>query len=424
MRTDRYGNTITTASDTARDAYVRGVDLLLSANDGADVAFREAIAADAAFALAHAALARSCQVAGKGADAGAAIDRAAELSIGLTDRERAHVTILEHLIKGRGGEAYKGVLAHVEEHPRDAVIVQLCAGVFGLIGFSGLAGREAEQLAFMHRLAPHYGDDWWFLSVYAFAQIEVGQRTAATATIERSLAANPRNAHGAHIRAHIYYEGGEAAAGLGYLEDWRAAYEKTAPLHCHISWHAAIWSLEQGHADRAFDIFEHDVLPGGAWGPPINVMTDAASFLMRAELAGAPVRDDLWQRVSDYASACFPNPGIAFADAHAALAHAMAGNGEALRRVITDAKGPAGDVVRSVGTAFEAAADARWDEVVAELTPVMADHERLGGSRAQRDLLEFTLANALLKSGRAEDARWLIQMRRPIHRTAHVIDGL
>ncbi len=51
-------------------------------------------------------------------------------------------------------------LAHSVEYPRDACVVQPCLGVFGLIGFRGKPEREAEHLAFVERLAPHYGDDW------------------------------------------------------------------------------------------------------------------------------------------------------------------------------------------------------------------------------------------------------------------------
>jgi hypothetical protein len=36
----------------------------------------------------------------------------------------------------------------VAEYPRDALITQTCASIFGLIGFSGKPGREAELLAY------------------------------------------------------------------------------------------------------------------------------------------------------------------------------------------------------------------------------------------------------------------------------------
>jgi hypothetical protein len=59
MLTDRYGNRLTSASSEARDAYVAAVDLLLSANPGAEQQFRRAIASDPGLAVAHAGLGRS-----------------------------------------------------------------------------------------------------------------------------------------------------------------------------------------------------------------------------------------------------------------------------------------------------------------------------------------------------------------------------
>src|SRR6187397_710820 len=69
MLQDRYGFALSTASPEARDAYVAGVDLSLSANHGAEEQFRRAIALDDGLAVAHAALARTLQVAGRIPDA-------------------------------------------------------------------------------------------------------------------------------------------------------------------------------------------------------------------------------------------------------------------------------------------------------------------------------------------------------------------
>lgn len=424
MLQDRYGNGLTTTSQAASDAYIDGVDRLIAANHGAEEAFRSAIAADDGFALGHAALARALQIQGRGGEAVAAIEAAEAASASASTREKSHVGVLGNLIRGNGAAAYAATLEHVGAYPRDAFIVQPCTGVFGLIGFSGQPGREAEQLAFLARLAPSYGDDWWFNSMLAFAQIEAGQTDAAVGTIEKALEGNPRSAHSAHVRAHVYYERGETQAGLAYIDKWREDYDKRAPLHCHVSWHVALWAMEQGDMDRAWEVIDADVMPGGAWGPPINVLTDAASFLFRAELAGAPRRDDLWHTVSSYAAKSFPNPGIAFADMHAALAHSMAGNSEALERIITDAKGPAKDLVSETGDAYRAFARQDWTGVIDHLTSVMPAHERLGGSRAQRDLLEFTMLNALLKSGRSEEAERLLRVRRPAKAGAHAVAGL
>jgi len=424
MLDDRYGNPLSTSSDTARDAYVAGLDRLLAAQPGVEQAFEAAIAADPDFALAHMALARTRQAMGRGEDSRTPMVAAQALADRLPAREAAHVDALSLLVSGQGPAAYKAIRAHLAEHPRDALVAQTCTGVFGMIGFSGQPGREAEQLAFTSALAPHYGDDWWFLGQHAFSQVEAGQTGPATATIERSLTINPRNAHGAHIRSHVYYEAGETAAGRAYLDDWRRGYEKAGQLHCHISWHVALWALEQSDVETMWRVYDTDVAPDAAWGPALNLITDSASLLFRAELAGVEVPAERWRHVSDHAARLFPAPGIAFADVHAALAHAMAGNGEALATIVADAKGPAGDVVRELAEAFGAMAAADWPQAVRHLSVTMTQHERIGGSRAQRDLVEYALLGALLRQGKADEARLLLSMRRPLKVGAHAVKGL
>ena len=424
MLQDHYDNPVSTRSETARDAYVRGVDEFLAAGPGGESAFREAIAADEGFALAHLALARQLQMLARGTEMKDALAQAKELAVGVTVRERSHVNALGLLLEGRGPEAYKAIRSHCDLYPRDVMIVQTCIGVFGLIGFSGQPGREAEQLAFTSTLLRHYGDDWWFLGGHAFAQVEAGQVAKAAETVERSLAQRPRNANSTHYKAHIHYEAGESTAGLAYMAEWRKDYAKEALLHCHVSWHEALWALEQDDLDRMWAVVDTDVLPGAAWGPPINVISDSASILYRAELAGVEVPRERWKSVSDYAAKMLPNTGIAFADVHAALAHAMAGDTERLRKIISDAKGPAGDLVSTLAKAFGAVAGEAWAEAAGQFSRTLSDHARIGGSRAQRDLIEFGLLACLLKQGKSEQAEFLLETRRPVWADRPAIAGL
>jgi tetratricopeptide (TPR) repeat protein len=412
MLEDRYGFALTTASAAARDAYVAGVDLSLSANHGAEEAFRRAIACDDGLAVAHVALARTLQVRHRPAEARAAAARARELAASLSARERSHVNALATVVDGGSVKGLAAVKEHLATYPRDAMVLAPCTGVFGLIGFSGREGREAELLGMLEPLAPVYGEDWWFTSALAFAQVEVGDITSAEATIERSLRLYPRNANGAHIRAHVYYEAGERAAGLAYLAEWWKDYAKESLLHCHISWHIALWQMALGRTQEAWDFYAAHLHPGVSTGPPINTLSDGASFLLRAEMAGEARRPELWRELSRYATQWFPSPGIAFADVHAALAHAFAGDTAALATIIERAKGPAADVVAPLGRAFAAFARADWAAAASDLQATLTSHERIGGSRAQRDLIEYALVVCLLRSGRTEEARSLLQARR------------
>jgi tetratricopeptide (TPR) repeat protein len=419
MLTDRYGLPVSTASATARDAYVEGCDLILSGNPGAETAFGGAIAADPNFALAHAAKARAHQIRGEPAVAGQAIDAANALPADLPAREASHLAFHDLVLKGRGDEAVVAAKEHLKTWPRDAMVLAPCSSVFGLIGFSGRAGREREQVELLASVAPDYGDDWWFTAQYAFALAETGQRDAARPMIERAMAANPRNAHGTHIRAHVYYEDGEQEASRAYLKAWLPTYSREGQLFCHISWHLALCELEAGNAEEALRIYSENISPDVIWGPPLNALTDAASFLWRAELHGQARDPARWRVVHAFAHKMFPRAGVAFADAHVALADAVRGDNAALETRVREMEDMArrgrfasGPVVPALSRAF--AAFLRQDHAAAidAIEPVLVQHERIGGSRAQRDLVEFTLLKAYVLAGRSDDARRFLRHRR------------
>src|SRR6185369_17322034 len=163
----------------ARDAYVAGVDRVLSADTGAIEHLSAALAADPDFAMAHAALARWYFLVADIAAAKAAAKRARELSGAVSEREQSHINVLCLPLEGRAGEAWGATQAHVARYPSDAMIVALGAGVFSLIGFSGRQQREAEQIEFLDAVRPHLAEDWWFQSFYAFALSEFGRQQEA-----------------------------------------------------------------------------------------------------------------------------------------------------------------------------------------------------------------------------------------------------
>ena len=413
MLKDRYDNVLSTSSSTARDAYVAGVDHVLGLSAGGVESFQAAIDADPGFALAHVGLARAKMYGNDMAGARAAIAQAQQLTPG-NAREAAHINAMALLLSGKAKEARAAVEDHVGDHPRDAVIAQLSTSVFGLIGFSGCIAREADLFAYTSRLLPIYGDDWWMMSMHALSLCEVGRTDQSLELMERSLAINPRNAHGAHFKSHALYENGETSVGLGYLTDWMSDYNRDGPLHVHLSWHVALWALQTGDLDHMWQLVDDAIAPGATNGMAINVVTDTAAILLRAELAGVAVDPGRWERLSDYCMQTFPAPGQSFVDMHTSLAHAKAGQGERLLPYLNSPPGFAGDLVAPIARSWVALVDENWPVVLTELTPVMSDHARLGGSRAQRDLLEFAWIRALVETGSTAEARRWIATRRPV----------
>jgi tetratricopeptide (TPR) repeat protein len=413
MLQDRYGNELSTTSPAAHAAYLAGVESLMAATPGMDTAFEAAVAADEGFALGHISLARAKQLLGRGHEAKAPLARARELAAGTTPREQSQIAIFDKILSGQAAAALDAIHEHLKSWPRDAMALAPATSVFGLIGFSGKVGREVDQLALLVPLEKHYGDDWWYRTQLAFAQIELQMFDEGFRNIEAALEGFPRSAHAAHIRGHLFYELGQREAGLAFLTDWMADYPRDGLMHCHNSWHLALWSLETGRHEQAWRIYDDALSPAAAWGPQINVATDCAAFLARAEMAGEPRRPERWRELSDYATKWFPRSGLGFVDMHTALAYAMAGDGETLAKFVETPRGATADMLAPMGQGFDAYARGDWARAATEIEPLLGTHERLGGSRAQRDLLEYIVTSAMVRAGRAEAARSLISTRRP-----------
>ena len=338
-----------------------------------------------------------------------------------TEREKSHFLCCELILSGASVKARSAVDKHVSEWPCDAMIAQMNTSVFGLIGFSGQVGREIDLLEYTQKLLPYYTDDWWMISMHAISLCETGQTLESMQLMEKALKLNPRNANAAHFFAHILYEENEVAAGREYLNAWMPNYDRRSLLHGHLSWHQALWALHDGDESTMWEIVDAAVSQKNTSSLPINALTDTASIYYRAELAGFSVSSERWLNLSQYAADKFPNMGQSFADVHSALAHAMAGNGDQLSKLINGKRGFAGDLVSPVAKAWRAISENNWDEARQELELASSEFERFGGSRAQRDLFEFTYVNLLLRTGRKEVAKNLLLERRPkLYETAPI----
>src|SRR6266699_2604379 len=104
---DRFGLPATAASSQAVEDYIAAVDLILSANAGAEPLLDRALAADPDFALAHIARARLLQVQTRGAEARAAAAKARALADRLTPRERGHIETVALAVDADGPGALR-----------------------------------------------------------------------------------------------------------------------------------------------------------------------------------------------------------------------------------------------------------------------------------------------------------------------------
>ncbi len=379
MLKDRYDLALTTASAAARDAYVQACGLALTFYPGAVEAYDRATATDPGFALAHAGKALVLMRQG---DVGAA---------------RAALA------------AAKGLASDVSE-----------ANPNGLIGGSGRIGQKHQIAALMDSLAPSYGDDFWFVSYHAMSLSEDGQLGAARAKIERSVAANPNNAHGAHGFAHICYESGELDTVRTFLSSWLATYPREGFFYGHLSWHLSLFEIQAGNWTEAWRLYHDALALDRHSGGPQQKVSDGAAFLWRSELAGQPRDAAAWRALQDYANSALPQPGNGLADLHVILAQAVMGDEAApdtrarqIEALAREGRYPSGAYLPALARGFAAFERGDFSSAIETLVPLVGENERVGGSRAQHDLIEFTLLRACLRANRLSEARHLLGVRRP-----------
>jgi len=420
---DRRGLPLSATSDCAAECYRAGVDLLLSAWPGAAEALEEAIVADPDFAVAYAARARLHAMRVEPIKAKARISAAAEIVARRGDeRERSHVEVLSLAIHGQPAKALERALAHADNWPRDVLILSLPLGAFGLFAFSGMANHDQARVDLCECHARHYAaDDWWFLTYRGWSHAENGNVAYGRDLTQRGFDLRPRNANAAHALSHAMYEGGANDEADRLIQAWLPSYDRSGTLHGHIAWHAALAALEHGDTERALAIYGEHVQPSVSNGNAVNVVSDTASFLWRLQAYGHQVPEGLWQAAAAYSAPYFRNAGFAFADVHMALLAAATGDKEGLERRVSALMGmiaagtlAAGPVVPAVCRAALAFSEENYAACARILEPVAADVVRIGGSGAQREIVEDMLILALMRSGEATKAHTILDRR--LHR--------
>jgi tetratricopeptide (TPR) repeat protein len=422
MEEDRYGLPLSTASAEAAAAYREGVDLLLAFWPGAIDAFERAIMLDPDFALAHAARARVHAIYQQREPALQTIKRARDLTTANgTAREQGHIATLALAIEGRGADAMTATLAHLASWPRDAMIMALPLGAFGLLAFSGRADHDAARRDLCDRFAEAYGEDWWFMSNHGWALTEAGEPAKGRAITERSFALRRHNAYAVHALLHAMFEDGALDQADALVEGWIGDYDRTGMLHGHICWHQALGALDRGDAEKALAVYADVLVPTMDTAPPLNTLSDCASLLWRLTAEELPVPPNAWAETAAYASNRFTSSSLAFVEMHlvmiAAATHdgaALKGRLAAMERRLAEGKLPAGRIVPHMLRALRAFADSNWRGCTRELAPVVGDLARIGGSHAQREVIEDTYILALIRSGALAQARDVLDAR--LHR--------
>nr|BFE57918.1 hypothetical protein GCM10020063_024440 [Dactylosporangium thailandense] len=391
VRRDQYGLPVL-ATARAAEHFDDAVRRVLRVQRGAEEALVAATAEDPSFALAHTVRALLAVEGVIGADAGAALAEAERAARARTDA-RTGSLLRAVAARVRAGDP-AGLLAHIDEFPRDALVVNACVPT---IAFGGATQVPQHAWAIVERLAPVYGEDWWYLGLLAFVRQEQHRWAQSADLADQALAADPAGGHAAHARSHVYYETGEHRAGLEWLDGWIAGPGRDAFQGAHYSWHAALHEVALERWSEVAARLRGPLSPRAVSG--VRALVDSASLLWRCQVLGAPPSPVPIEAVlGAVPDGLLREPRTAFIAWHAALALAAAGDLDGLadlRRYATARTEPAFDLVAVLVRALIAYLGGDYALTVELISRRTGEWVRLGGSDAQREIIDDTLLSAL-----------------------------
>ncbi|MFC7260455.1 FAD/NAD(P)-binding protein [Streptomyces lutosisoli] len=409
---DAHGLALSTHAEAAA-AYRTGLDRVLKVRSGAEDAFGRAVALDPGFALGHAALALLGHECGASVDVPRALADAQRSARERADeRERSFVDVVTRRVHGDSADAGAGaLLGHLDAHPADALALATAVPTIAFSGINDLDNSYALRL--VEGTSPAYDGHWFHTSLLAFLRQEQGRFHEAAELAHRALAAEPASGHAVHALAHVHYESGAHEAGRDWLDAWVSGQGRGAVHRAHFSWHIALHELALDDPAAVRKRWFAQLGPGRVSG--VRALVDSGSLLWRARLSDSwrgqvPAADVL----GSVAREVVERPATAFTALHAAVALAAAGDLAALCRLRDHAAGAdpvQREVIVPLCEAFAALVEERFQEAARGLDALLPVLRKVGGSAAQREVVEETLLYALVAAGRCDAARRLLDAR-------------
>ena len=319
----------------------------------------------------------------------------------LPRREAYHLEAARAWADGQLQQALRALEEALVRHPRDLLALKIGQDLYFATGQSRqLRDVVGRVLAAWPRGHPGWG---FVQGMYAFGLEEIGQYREAEERARAALAHNQRDVWAVHALAHVFEMEGRAQGGIDFLSssapDWQTSF-----FAVHNWWHRALCHLELDQGDQVLALYD-----GPIRGAQSNLwldVDDAASLLWRLSLYGI----GLGERAHALASALGPlvtEPIAVFNDWHAVMALGLAGDHERNAEIL------AANRERSVGTnraageqagfalleGFGAFAAGRFDRATELLVDLAPAAQVVGGSHAQRDVLNLTVIAAAARAG-------------------------
>ena len=345
------------------------------------------------------------------AAAGEILKRLDETFMG--ERELHHLRAARHWAEGDWEATTRALERALLRHPRDLLALKVAQDLYFFLGNRlELRDTAARVLPAWPRSVPGWG---YVQGIYAFGLEENADYRQAESRARGALDHNPRDVWSVHALAHVFEMEGSQRDGVEFLTasapDWSPSF-----FAIHNWWHRGLYHLELGEISEALALYDDPIRAERSteW---LDVV-DAAALLWRLSLFGVDVTERAEQLAADIDD-LVSSPVYIFNDWHAVMAFGLAGNTERTERVIASNRHLSAPTNASAAEraglalleAFGAFAAGHPDRAIDLLIDIRPRANAVGGSHAQRDVIDLTLIAAAARAGDDSLARALVTER-------------
>lgn len=349
----------------------------------------------------------------------------------LTKRELLHVEAIENLHFGnlnKSCDIWESILV---QHPNDMLAIKFAHDTYFY------TGQHAQMRDSISRVLPVWTNDpkmsGYLHGMHSFGYVQSNFFQQAKTSALKALELNRNDGWATHTICHFNEYINNFDEGIKFLRDTEIDWSECNLISPHNYWHLALYHIERNEHETALEIFDQNITKYLDLNRTLD-MVDVISLLYRLKLDNC--RIDLsqrWSRIHNVFKNRIRHHGYVFNDMHTLLMIFSCKDKwgeeeffESLNEylycknkqsMVTDycnniigtksMENYVKQINRSIGVnifdAIKYFESNEYDKVVDCLKPIRYDIIRIGGSNAQRDLLNQILLHSAMLSNNEDN---------------------
>jgi len=393
---DPYDYDVTTDDEASFNHFIVGLNEYLSLDHSGISSFLKAIKCDPQFVLALLLLARQFAINGKPKESTYYLELAVKFRDNATKREQGIVNVMQLILSG-DSQSLNLALSHIQEFPRDIIVLSQVLGPFGLLAFSGTLDWRERNLKIINELDPLFpSNDWWFMTTKSFIYAENGNIDNACLLGEEAWGLQ-ENGNCAHTIAHVHYESGSYIQGRSFINECLSSPKKTSNMEHHLRWHDALLAIKLGKFDEIINIYS-DFLLEFDTTTPLEYLADNASLLWYCIINDIKVPDAWLAEIYNYTKKQYPEIGFKFVDMHRSMMSVILNNQQRADYINEFALNDNDDLCMRLSKGFMKFYDKEYNQSAKHFSKILDQAVVFGGSNAQRNIIIETYESAARKA--------------------------